>query len=104
MFSASWSLPHSSITKASLTETQTIASTPCCLNTRRQLVVARQVGRRAGRREGAGQREHDDGFAFENIVREISSELIVDTGLESDLRNGFALEVFGIRQHGESFR
>ncbi|MNX99780.1 hypothetical protein D3C86_1322470 [compost metagenome] len=57
---------------------------------RRQFVVARQVGGRAGRRESAGQREDHDGLAVEQFGRGHVLPFIVLTHTEGDLGNALA--------------
>ena len=56
----------------------------------RQLVVARHVRGRAGRGEGAGQREDDNGFTFEDVIAGTVYPVVIATGAESNLGDGLA--------------
>lgn len=55
-----------------------------------QFVVARQMARRTGWRKCARQREHDNGFVFEQVISGHINPLVALTGVESNLRNFLA--------------
>ena len=60
---------------------------PVLLEGRGQLVVARHVRGRAGRREGARQGEDNDGLACEDVIGGHVDPLVTATGVEGDLRD-----------------